>query len=60
MKPKIIPVLEDCIENGLRLGFNRARKYDSNPNEEDIFSNQINAIMNEIFERFDFEELKDV
>jgi hypothetical protein len=58
MKPKLIPVLEDCIDTGLRLGFNRAHKHDSNPAEEDIYSHQTDAIMNEIFERFDFEEIK--
>ena len=58
MKPKLIPVLEDCVEVGLKLGYNRAHKHNTEPTEEQIFERQFSAIMDEIYERFDFEELK--
>lgn len=58
MKPKLINVLELCIENGLKLGYNRAFKHDDNPSEENIQSKQFQAIMEEIYEWFDFEENK--
>jgi len=58
MKPKIIPILESCVEVGLTLGWNRAHKHINKPSEEDIFSYQTDAIMNEIYERFDFEEIQ--
>ena len=53
MKPKLIPVLEDCIEVGLELGYNRAHKHNDHPSEKDIFSNQFTAVMEEIWERMD-------
>jgi hypothetical protein len=59
MKPKTLPVLEDCIEVGLKLGMNRVYKYAENPSEVMIMDEQHRAIMEEIFERFDFEELND-
>jgi hypothetical protein len=58
MKPKIIPILEICVEVGLMLGYNRAHKHQLDPSEEDVRRHQADAIMNEIFERFDFEEIK--
>jgi hypothetical protein len=60
MKPKIIPLLEECIEEGLQIGYHRAHKHIDKPFEEQIWKQQQSAIMEEIFERFDFEELKDV
>lgn len=58
MKPKLIPVLEDCIELGLKLGMNRAYKYHNDPPEDILLNEQQQAIMNQIFERFEFKELK--
>jgi hypothetical protein len=58
MKPKLIPVLEDCIEVGLKLGINRAHKHIDNPTDKQICEQQHAAIMAEIWERFDFEEIK--
>jgi hypothetical protein len=58
MKPKIIPLLESCIEDGLVLGFNRSHKHSTDPPEDEIFRHQANAIMDEIYERFEFKELK--
>ena len=58
MKPKFIPVLEDCIEVGLKLGLNRAYKHHNDPPESVLLNEQQQAIMNEIFERFEFKEPK--
>lgn len=57
MTPKIMPVLEMCIENGIRLGYHRAFKHNDSPEEETIFIEIQKAIENEIHEWFDFNEL---
>jgi hypothetical protein len=55
MKPKILPVLEMCIENGLAYGYTRAFKHDDDPTEEQITQAIKDAIMHEIYEWFDME-----
>lgn len=55
MKPKFEAVLDMCIDNGLRRGYNRTFKHNDNPTEETIIENQRNAIMDEIHEWFDIE-----
>lgn len=55
MKPKFDAILDMCIDNGLRRGYNRAFKHNDNPSEETIIENQRNAIMDEIHEWFDIE-----
>lgn len=59
MKPKFTSVLEMCIDNGLRQGYNRAFKHDDNPDEHRILEQQFQAIMNEIYDWFEFEEPKE-
>ena len=54
MKPKILPVLEMCIENGLTHGYRRAFKHNDNPTEEQITDQIKQSIMNELYEWFDF------
>lgn len=56
MKPKLFPLLEQCIENGLKCGYNRAHKHIDNPTDDQIFDQQHSAIMGEIWEWFDFED----
>jgi hypothetical protein len=56
MKPKFTPVLEMCIENGLRLGYTRAFKHNDNPSDEQIHQAIFQAVMHELYEWFDFEE----
>ena len=56
MTPKFDMVLEQCIETGLRLGYNRAFKHDHNPGEEVIFRKQYEGIMEEIYLWFDMEK----
>lgn len=53
MTPKILPLLERCIEDGLTRGWNRAHKHTDEPSEERILEEQFNAIMGEIWEWFD-------
>ena len=55
MKPKILPVLELCIENGLSYGYRRAFKHTENPTEEQITNQIRESIMLELYEWFDFE-----
>lgn len=57
MRPKLIPLLEQCIENGTLLGYRRAFKHEDNPTEEEIVDKINNAIMTEIYEWFDFDEI---
>ena len=59
MKPKILPVLEMCIENGLSYGYLRAFKHTDNPTEDQITQAIKDAIMLELYEWFDFEALND-
>jgi hypothetical protein len=57
MKPKILPVLEMCIENGLAYGYRRAFKHTDNPTEEQITHAIRESIMHELYEWFDFDEV---
>jgi hypothetical protein len=56
VRPKLLLVLEECIERGVRRGYSRAHKYVENPDENAIFESIENCIMSEIYEWFDFEE----
>ncbi len=56
MKPKIYPVLEMCINAGVNLGYNRAFKHNDHPTENAIKESIHQAITNEIYEWFDFED----
>ena len=55
MKPKVIKVLEMCIEIGTSVGLNRAYKHDSNPSRDTVESSIAMEIMNQIYEWFDME-----
>lgn len=57
MKPKTLPVLEMCIETGTAVGWNRAFKHNDNPSEDVIRQAIASAIMHELYEWFDFEEI---
>jgi hypothetical protein len=58
MKPKILPVLEMCIETGTTVGWNKAFKHNDNPSEEIIRQAIASAIMHELYEWFDFKETR--
>lgn len=49
-------VLERCVETGIRLGLNRARKHQEAPTEAEVVQAIQRAIMEEVEEWFIFEE----
>lgn len=49
-------VLERCVETGIRLGLNRARKHQEAPTEADVVQAIQRAVMEEVEEWFIFEE----
>ena len=56
MKARDSLVLERCVETGIKLGLNRARKHQEAPTEADIVGAIQRAIMEEVEEWFIFEE----
>lgn len=56
MKPKFLPLLERCIETGIRRGLSRAYKHDDNPSLQVIESNIQDSIEFELYEWFDFSD----
>jgi hypothetical protein len=56
MKANTYKILQDCIENGIRRGWNRAHKHTDTPEENVVFDRIEDAIMLEINEYFVFEE----
>jgi hypothetical protein len=56
MRPKIYPVLEDAVTEGVRLGYNRAFKHTDSPDEQVILDNLVDAVMLCITERFVFDD----
>lgn len=56
MKPKFMPLLRECIENGVMRGYARAFKHNDSPSELDILESINECIMGELYEWFDFEE----
>ena len=54
MKPKLIPVLEDCIIDGIQLGWSRAFKHDDDPPSNVVQKHIYDAIWMAIHEAFDF------
>jgi len=55
-KPRTYRLLQDAIEVGLRCGYMKAHKHGKPASEEHIFDTQLNYIMLEIDERFEFDE----
>lgn len=53
IKPKFNAVLEMCLENGIRRGYQRAFKHSDNPDQETIFARQLDCIWEEIQEWFE-------
>lgn len=56
MKPKIYRLIEECVENGVEAGINRAYKHADNPTRGQIYDTVIRDVMFQINEWFDFEE----
>jgi hypothetical protein len=58
MKANEYYLITHCVETGVRLGWNRAHKHVINPDPESIRSAIEMAVLSEISEWFDFEEVK--
>ena len=58
MKPKTYPILVDAVDNGVKYGYHRAHKHNDNPDREEITDAIISAVLNEIFEWFDIDDLE--
>jgi hypothetical protein len=56
MKAKEYNLIVQCVENGVRTGWNRAHKHTDTPDDEAIQQAIEDAVMNEICEWFDFED----
>jgi len=56
MKPKFRSVLEVAIEDGVRMGWNRAHKHNPEPTIESATDSIVNEIMNSLDSWFDFED----
>jgi hypothetical protein len=58
MKAKEYNLITQCVETGVMLGWNRAHKHAGTPDPEAIRDAIEQAVLNEICEWFDFEEVK--
>lgn len=56
MRPKYRVILEDCIEYGVRRGYDRAHKHVEKPGVDAIQYEIENAIMGRIYEYFTFDD----
>lgn len=56
MTPKFKTVLEYAIETGIKVGYARAHKHTDKPDEYVIYRYVEDAIWNEIYEWFEFDE----
>ena len=56
MKARDGMVLERCVEVGIKLGLNRARKHQEAPTEAEVVETILRAVMDEVEEWFVFEE----
>lgn len=56
MKVRFSALLQDCIEKGVRRGWQRAHKYVEAPSDLVIFDNIEECIMGEIYEWFSFDD----
>lgn len=56
MKPRTFRILERAVEEGFRMGYQRAFKYVDTPNEATIEENVIREIMNAVCEVFIFDD----
>ena len=55
MKVKMYELIQECVENGVSIGFNRAHKHTDTPTDENLQNSIIDSVMMEICERFSFD-----
>jgi len=58
MKAKEYNLIAQCVETGMMLGWHLVHKHDATPDPERIRDAIEQAVLNEICEWFDFEEVK--
>ena len=58
MKAKEYNLITQCVETGVMLGWNRAHKHTDTPDPDTIRNAIEQAVLNEICEWFDFDEVK--
>jgi len=56
MKPKLEKILDEVISRGVSYGIHRAYKYSDNPTIEHLEIQLHQALTNEFYEWFNFEE----
>jgi hypothetical protein len=56
MKAKTYQLIQECVENGVQLGFNRAHKHTDTPSDDELQNKIIDSVMIEICEWFSFNE----
>jgi hypothetical protein len=56
MKVKVERVIEDCLNSGINLGWNKAHKHLDDPSEGLIKDAIHDCIMEQIYEYFSFDE----
>ena len=55
MKVRMYELIQECVENGVSIGFNRAHKHTDTPTDENLQNSIIDSVMMEICERFSFD-----
>ena len=55
-KPKTDRILDQCLETGIQLGWNRAHKHTNQPDPDYIKAKIYDAIWEELSEFFDFND----
>lgn len=53
LRVRVYPVLVEAIEAGVAYGWNRAHKHVASPTEQEIRGAIIDAVINEMCERFE-------
>lgn len=59
MKPNTYKIIQEAVENGVAVGYNRAYKHSDAPSGEELRNKIYDAVMNEICEWFVFDEVKE-
>ncbi len=57
MKAKEYNLIVQCVETGVMLGWNRAHKHTDEPEDHHIREQIERAVLNQICEGFDFEDV---
>jgi hypothetical protein len=58
LKPKTYRILTEAVENGVKYGYHRSYKHTDDPDPEQMQDTIVTAVMNEIFEWFDIDNME--